>query len=1133
MKHIFKFLFFGLFFSISNSSAENYLAETEQFQSIAQGFSNQFFDKDFEKLDKEQLKFLAKEIIKYYQENINDDLLFYSKNEIDGEQFAEWPTDFEKLEELDLQTVRSKNSKKILALLCCIRNQISNINCNINFDPIINLINECCNSLHIEIENLFSTLTACCTSLHDLISSLSITTDLSSVFTVLADIKLTITECCAANQTNFNNTFTVLVDLKNTITECCESLHNLIASLTSNFTFTVTVDVMFQCDLTQVTSLLIDLKATVTECCDQIQIDFQDTWTILADLKLTLTECCEQNQINFNNTWTILANLNLSCTSIVDVDLSGVFTALADIKLTLTECCEQNQINFNNTFTVLVDIKNTITECCEQIQIDFDNVFTVLANLNFSCTSIVDVDLSGVFTALADIKLTLTECCEQNQINFNNTFTVLVDIKNTITECCEQIQIDFDNVFTVLANLNLSCTSIVDIDLSGVFTALADIKLTLTECCEQNQINFNATFTVLADLKNSLTVLITNDFNSTMTVLADIKNTLTACCNQNQINFNATFTVLADLKNSLTVLITNDFNSTMTVLADIKNTLTACCNQNQVNFNATFTVLADLKNSLTVLITNDFNSTMTVLADIKNTLTACCNQNQVNFNATFTVLADIKNTLTVLITNDFNSTMTVLADIKNTLTACCAQNQTNFNNTWTILATLATATVQNTILQTSTTTLSNLNANFCNPTFIHQSDFAPAGTTPYNINTGSLYKLAENITYNPVAPSNAITINSSGATLDLQCFSLSQTNAVTPVNGVLVSPNLSNVTIENGMIQGFTRAAISVQPGNSEDLVDNVNILSCATRGIEFQGASGSTITDSKIKDCILKSCCQGALGDFVITFSQCVRCNIYNAKLNANGISTSTNSISPIRLTNCNNCKVNKTKVKGTAGSSVTAFDLQSTSTTVLNKCTCRVNVSSSGNFTGFGLSNNCSANEFTRCKAIANTGATTCYGFSITGTQSLNNYISQSLVARNVASGGNMSGVQIDSANNGTIAYCVCEDNRSATSNGRGLYFLSPGLNWETKYSQFLRNTGSITSGTTSNSFGVLDPALQAAIPSTNLFLNNIAFLNGTNNNNQYATATNVSFPAATVNNGTTISLPAMTWGNLRVVS
>ncbi|MCL4361568.1 right-handed parallel beta-helix repeat-containing protein [Candidatus Dependentiae bacterium] len=383
------------------------------------------------------------------------------------ELYSESQTDFTDFDDL---ITRTRNSKKIIKLLCCIKKELE----------------ECCTNLTAQNANLINQIQL-------IISSLTLKVDLGPVFTTLTDIKSTITECCA-------------------------SLQEAILSLSNGFTFTTNVTV--PCDFTTVFTALADIKLTITECCATTQNNFNNTFTDLQDIKNTITGCCAQTQINFNNTFTVLADLKSSITTLITVDFSNVFTALTDIKNTITVCCATNQTNFNNTFTVLADIKRTLTICCATNQTNFNNTFTVLADiketiteccaelfstitsLNLTITAVID--FTGVFTTLADIKLTLTRCCAQNQTNFNNTWTILADIKRTLTECCAANQTNFNNTFTAIADVKNTLTILITNGFNGTFTVLADIKKTLTECCATTQSNFNGTFTVLASILSNV-----------------------------------------------------------------------------------------------------------------------------------------------------------------------------------------------------------------------------------------------------------------------------------------------------------------------------------------------------------------------------------------------------------------------------------------------------------------------------------------------------------------------------------------------------------------------------------------------------------------------------------------------------
>ncbi len=238
------------------------------------------------------------------------------------------------------------------------------------------------------------------------------------------------------------------------------------------------------CNVNNLEDLLRELRDIIEGCCEEIQIDFDFTFSLLIDLKDPFTECCANIQDNFD----------------------GTFTVLADIKLTLTECCADIQDNFESTFSILADIKDTLTICCENIENNFESTFTVLADIKDTltiCCENIENNFEGTFTVLQEILDSLTICCADLSDSFTTTFTLLTDIFDTLTICCDNIQDNFESTFTVLA----------------------DIKLTITDCCADIQDNFEGTFTFLQEILDTLTVCCT-DLNNTLTSLT----TASSCC---------------------------------------------------------------------------------------------------------------------------------------------------------------------------------------------------------------------------------------------------------------------------------------------------------------------------------------------------------------------------------------------------------------------------------------------------------------------------------------------------------------------------------------------------------------------------------------------------------------------------
>jgi hypothetical protein len=444
----------------------------------------------------------------------------------------------------DFSGVFTSLENLVANVTCDITTAFSRVNSNFNgtyteLNDIQNTLTICCAALESDFSSVF-------TVLENLV--ISVTCDMSSIFTAninfagtftaLADIQNTLTTCCAELESdfssiftvlenliisatcdissiftaniNFAGTFTALADIKNTLTTCCAALES---DFDGTFTTLSRLIAGAACDFSPIFtllttgfegtfSLLADINSTLTLCCATLESDFNGTFsvishlmvsstcdftpifTVVQDIKNTLTTCCAALEFDFDGTFTSIANIMITATC----DFTPIFTILQDIKSSITACCN----NFNSTFTLLNDIKNTLTLCCTQLEADFDGTFTILAHIT-------------------------TPTCDLTSL-----FTVIRSIKDTMTICCAALESDFEGTFTALANVKV----IAKTDLTAVFTSLTDIKNTLTTCCATIQHDFDGTFTALADLKN--TVLITQtrtaeSLENTFTVLNVLK----------------------------------------------------------------------------------------------------------------------------------------------------------------------------------------------------------------------------------------------------------------------------------------------------------------------------------------------------------------------------------------------------------------------------------------------------------------------------------------------------------------------------------------------------------------------------------------------------------------------------------
>jgi len=182
----------------------------------------------------------------------------------------------------------SCNLNRVLKILLSIKSRIGTVADPVCCNTILGILGDACACLGPDAS-------ISCT-LKDLVEDFretwTILTDIKLTLTeCCADLKETITECCAELQEDFRETWTILADINETLTECCANLEE---------------------DFRQTWTILDDLKKTITECCAELERDFRETWTILQDIKDTT---CDK----FEQTWTILEDLNVDNTSVFTV----------------------------------------------------------------------------------------------------------------------------------------------------------------------------------------------------------------------------------------------------------------------------------------------------------------------------------------------------------------------------------------------------------------------------------------------------------------------------------------------------------------------------------------------------------------------------------------------------------------------------------------------------------------------------------------------------------------------------------------------------------------------------------------------------------------------------------------------
>jgi len=158
------------------------------------------------------------------------------------------------------------------------------------------------------------------------------------------------------------------------------------------------------------------------------------------------------------------------------------------------------------------------------------------------------------------------------------------------------------------------------------------------------------------------------------------------------------------------------------------------------------------------------------------------------------------------------------------------------------------------------------------------------GTTGITLDKPGYYTLGEDIAYNGNASSTAITIASSGVTLDLNNRFIEQSSTNTGVSGIEISPDVHDIVIKNGTLSGFTENGLfsdsSMTGSGAYNIkVENLDITGVFGGAIALLGGSnvGADIHDWVFSNCTITECSSF----YVIYIVYCNSVSINNCKMN------------------------------------------------------------------------------------------------------------------------------------------------------------------------------------------------------------------------------------------------------------
>jgi hypothetical protein len=383
--------------------------------------------------------------------------------------------------------------------------------------------------------------------------------------------------------------------------------------------------------------------------------------------------------------------------------------------------------------------------------------------------------------------------------------------------------------------------------------------------------------------------------------------------------------------------------------------------------------------------------------------------------------------------------------------------------------------------------------------------------TLLTISQPGVYQLGTNITITPAASNDQIIrISASGVIIDFNGHVISQSNAITGIDGILIDSNLSDVTIQNGVVKNVTGNGLTLSSTTTHITIRNmsfencsisaittatvtnlfiqdINCVACCSNSTSTNVISLVNVSNSSIKNCIIDNTANLAGGTFsAITLSGCKGCNFESIIIqNCSGVGTTFNGINDQLSTGCRFTNVN-TKLNHVNGN----FTGLSTTSTFCTYTRC----SSIGNtagaaFNGFFIQQNANLCLFDQCIANNNQNSSgTGAGFSIAGSAcTLIDCFASHL--NNAAFNTTAVGFNVQSTGNAN-SLLNCIGSQQSDANTRGILVGSEQQN--AIYGGFtIRNAAT----SDANSFGILDQTGATG----NLYIRHLAFNNGATQANQ----------------------------------
>lgn len=151
--------------------------------------------------------------------------------------------------------------------------------------------------------------------------------------------------------------------------------------------------------------------------------------------------------------------------------------------------------------------------------------------------------------------------------------------------------------------------------------------------------------------------------------------------------------------------------------------------------------------------------------------------------------------------------------------------------------------------------------------FTPNSCLAPALT----ITAPGRYTVGWNVPYDAGSGESLISIESNNVILDLEEYTLDQTNSTTNVSGIKIGNGFSNITITNGRIRNVTGAGILITPSSAHSekiTIEDIVFENCGLAGLSIEGVGGFSTQNLIVRNCTFLDCARDPSATDIVRIS-------------------------------------------------------------------------------------------------------------------------------------------------------------------------------------------------------------------------------------------------------------------------